>query len=119
MLNVLFVSFALSVASGALGQGFFPGQGSSSDDYDPVTIPLSDLDDSGCPVTTGTGGVRILCLGYRFQTSSPIMPYWHDTFYDASILRDCTIIGQAFMFAWGVAHARQTQLWNWSWWGAA
>ena len=61
---------ASSVASGALGQGFFPGQGASSDDYDPVTVPLSDLDDSGCPVTTGIGGVRILLSTHRFLSSS-------------------------------------------------
>lgn len=47
----------LFLAVGALGQ-FFPGQGSSSDDYDPVSFPLGDVDDSGCPLTTGVGGVR-------------------------------------------------------------
>lgn len=59
MPNVLFCSLAaLSATSGALGQ-FYAGQGSTSDDYDVVAVPLSDLDDSGCPVTTGIGGVRI------------------------------------------------------------
>jgi hypothetical protein len=69
MSSVACVLFAvLLVICGAVAQqsqGFFPGQGSSSDDYDLVTVPLSDLDASGCPVTTGVGGVRIDCRVHK------------------------------------------------------
>lgn len=69
-----------------------------------MTIPLSDLDDSGCAVVTGVGGVRqsssgLLCLFPELRAGSP----FHHALHELSArFRICQMLYRTvvLLFAW-------------------